>query len=92
MKQDKKINLVCKAKLEKYYNLIQKKYQDFIILSDEEYQKRYKVLLKINHLWQRVIMKLFIIIEFFRIKIIDKTYLIKNLLNYYYNLLKCSIH
>jgi poly-gamma-glutamate synthesis protein (capsule biosynthesis protein) len=72
-------------KFEKYVSFVTKLYNDFVALEDEEYTKRYKSLLKWNHLTQRILMKTSIISEFLRINKEDKLSLVKNLRDYYFS-------
>jgi hypothetical protein len=82
------VTLLPSYKFEKYYSIVTKLYDEFLILTDEEYQNRYQALHKRNRLWQRIVMKTSIINEFLRIKKKNKIYLIRNLLTYYLKLLK----
>jgi gamma-polyglutamate biosynthesis protein CapA len=72
------------SEFENYYSKITKSYEQFLGLNDDNYEIRYKSLLKRNHLWQRILMKTSIINEFFRLNKRDKKYLIKNLFSYYF--------
>jgi gamma-polyglutamate biosynthesis protein CapA len=85
------VTLIPPNKFHKYYEKIIKLYNEYIILTDEKYQDRYHALLKRNHLRQRILMKTSIIGEFLRINMKEKPFLIRNILTYYFNILKSKM-
>jgi poly-gamma-glutamate synthesis protein (capsule biosynthesis protein) len=82
------VNHLPSYKFEKYYSRVTKLYEEFSMLTDDEYEKCYHTLHKKNRIRQRFVMKKSIINEFFRIKKNDKIYLIRNLFTYYSNIIK----
>jgi poly-gamma-glutamate synthesis protein (capsule biosynthesis protein) len=82
------VSTIPTVKFQRYYSKITKQYDKFITLSDIDYKNQYIKLHKKNRFQIRIVMKLSLLIEFFRINSKDKIYLIKNLFTYYYNILK----
>jgi hypothetical protein len=72
----------------KVFSALTKLYEEFIMLSDEEYQNRYNSLYERSRLFQRFVMKSAIFIEIIRIHKTDKIFLIKNIFTYYFDILK----
>jgi len=82
------LNLMPAKKFKNHFAKIEELYDKFIVLNDDDYQKHYYALLKKNHTWQRVIMKVSILLEFLRIRLKDKKFLIRNVIIYYLQLFK----
>lgn len=67
----------------RYYEKVSENYYELNNLSDEEYESYYKLLHFRNRRWQRLLMKLSVLTEFFKIGWNAKWQLIRNLLGYY---------
>lgn len=67
----------------KFYSGIEDRYMNLASLDDKDYSGYYNSRLRINHLWQRILMKTSIVSELFRIRWRDKSLLLRNVINYY---------
>jgi poly-gamma-glutamate synthesis protein (capsule biosynthesis protein) len=82
-------NVVETIPLEKFTNYFAQINQSFDKVKDyntSEYHKRYLKILKFMHLKERIMMKLALFHELLVVKIYDKKILIRNVLNYYFNI------
>jgi len=77
------ISAISPVSFDKYYQKINKLYNMFIHFSDEDYNDNYLRLLQKNHFRQRILMKTAIFKEFYRLKMLDKLHLLKNIILYY---------
>lgn len=79
------IEPVADSDFRKFYSEIENLYQESVRMPYQEYSNYYNKLLKNNHLKQRVLMKTAIMKEFFRLGRKERTLLLRNILNYYFN-------
>jgi gamma-polyglutamate biosynthesis protein CapA len=67
-----------------YFNRINKRYSELLLLDGQEYSNFYSSNLKRKHLLERINMKLSLLTEFFRIETRAKINLIKNIYSHYF--------